>query len=85
MYINSASFLEVFQVWTPNMAQNAETMKIGRKLNFLMWIFQKWSVLPHYSHLFPKILMLDYQLNEYSGCISGLDSEHGIQMQMSEV
>ena len=57
-----------------------------------MWIFKKWSVLPHYSHLkiaakntharLPKNV---YQLNELSGGISGLDSEHGTPVQMSEV
>ena len=47
--------------------------------------------MPHYSHLFqqnniharlPKNV---YQLNELSGGISGLDSEHGTPVQMSEM
>ena len=47
-----------------------------------MWIFQKWSVLPHYSHLFQKntharLPKNVYQLNELSGGISDFDSKHG--------
>ena len=66
-------------------------MKISKKSNFLMWIFKKWSVLPHYSHFnisknaharLPKNV---YQLNEVPGGISGLDSKHGTPTQMSEV
>ena len=41
LHINSTSFQEVFQIWTQNMAQKAKSVKIGRKLNFQMWIFQK--------------------------------------------
>ena len=55
-----------------------------------MWIFKKWCVLPHYSHLFQKSTHARlpknvYQLNELSGGISGLDSEHGTPTQMREV
>ena len=54
-----------------------------------MWIFKKWSVLPHYFHLFQKCSCQTtknvYQLNELSRGISGLDSEHGTPTQMSEV
>ena len=53
-----------------------------------MWIFKKWSVLPHYSYLFQKMLMPDCQkmyTSLMSFLVSGLDSEHGTPTQMSEV
>ena len=37
-----------------------------------MWIFKKWSVLPHYSHLFQKMLMPDYQ-KMYTSLMSFLE------------
>ena len=35
MYVSPSIFLEVFQVWTPNMAQNAKINENQQKIEFL--------------------------------------------------